>query len=123
MHFTPPPGTPMPPTPQSASFGGGGAPPSANGAGAGAGGQGGQQGPPQLVLPNPALAQTNPEMKKKTELKYTDANFSPVSFLCFRFGGFVGWFRFFATAQTALLDYAFLLICQHANRADTFSVM
>ncbi|TFK75048.1 hypothetical protein BDN72DRAFT_811918 [Pluteus cervinus] len=31
----------------------------------------------QLVLPNPTLAQTNPDLKKKTELKYTDANFSP----------------------------------------------
>ncbi|KAF9005000.1 hypothetical protein BDQ17DRAFT_1424169 [Cyathus striatus] len=33
--------------------------------------------PPQLTLPNPALAQTNPEFKKKTELKWADANFSP----------------------------------------------
>jgi hypothetical protein len=28
-------------------------------------------------LPNPALAQTNPVIKKKTALKYEDANFAP----------------------------------------------
>ncbi|KAI0027057.1 hypothetical protein K488DRAFT_74844 [Vararia minispora EC-137] len=33
--------------------------------------------PPALVLPNPALAQTNPDLRKKTDLKYPDANFSP----------------------------------------------
>lgn len=86
MNFTPPPGTPMPPTPQSDSFA---IPPpnvlQASGSGAGgavngglANGGGNVVQPPQLVLPNPALAQTNPEMKKKTELKDTNANFSPV---------------------------------------------
>ena len=34
--------------------------------------------PAQLVLPNPALQQENPPFKKKTILKYEDANFSPV---------------------------------------------
>ncbi|KAI0293578.1 hypothetical protein BC826DRAFT_1091825 [Russula brevipes] len=33
--------------------------------------------PPPLTLPNPSLAQTNPEMKKKTVLKYSEPNFSP----------------------------------------------
>jgi hypothetical protein len=33
----------------------------------------------QLVLPNPALRQTLPDLKKKMALKYDDANFSPVS--------------------------------------------
>ncbi|KAI0063411.1 hypothetical protein BV25DRAFT_1802435 [Artomyces pyxidatus] len=33
--------------------------------------------PPQLTLPDPTLAQTNPELKKKTSLKYEDPNFSP----------------------------------------------
>ncbi|KXN93325.1 hypothetical protein AN958_00249, partial [Leucoagaricus sp. SymC.cos] len=37
----------------------------------------GQSKPPQLTLPNPALKQTLPEFKKPTELKWTDANFSP----------------------------------------------
>jgi len=32
--------------------------------------------PPQLTLPNEALAQTNPEFKKATSLKYSDPNFS-----------------------------------------------
>jgi hypothetical protein len=31
----------------------------------------------QLVLPNPGLHQTNPDLKKKTAVKYADANFSP----------------------------------------------
>jgi len=30
-----------------------------------------------LVLPNPALRQTLPDLKKKMALKYEDANFSP----------------------------------------------
>lgn len=34
----------------------------------------------QLVLPNPSLKQTNPDIKKKMVLKYEDANFSPVCF-------------------------------------------
>lgn len=34
----------------------------------------------QLVLPNPALRQTIPDLKKKMSLKYDDANFSPVRF-------------------------------------------
>ncbi|KAA1478428.1 hypothetical protein DENSPDRAFT_861852 [Dentipellis sp. KUC8613] len=38
---------------------------------------GGSSAPPPLTLPNPALAQTNPDSKKKTDLKYPDANFSP----------------------------------------------
>jgi len=33
--------------------------------------------PPPLTLPNPSLAQTNPELKKKTVLKYSEPNFSP----------------------------------------------
>ncbi|PFH46448.1 hypothetical protein AMATHDRAFT_154940 [Amanita thiersii Skay4041] len=33
--------------------------------------------PTQPTLPNPALAQKNPEFKKATELKYQDANFAP----------------------------------------------
>ncbi|KAF8230553.1 hypothetical protein L208DRAFT_1281285 [Tricholoma matsutake] len=33
--------------------------------------------PTQPTLPNPALAQTNPVIKKKTALKYEDANFAP----------------------------------------------
>jgi len=33
--------------------------------------------PPPLSLPNPALAQTNPDLKKKTVLKYSEPNFSP----------------------------------------------
>ncbi|KAI0306268.1 hypothetical protein B0F90DRAFT_1808024 [Multifurca ochricompacta] len=33
--------------------------------------------PPPLTLPNPALAQTNPELKKRTVLKYSEPNFSP----------------------------------------------
>ncbi|PPR01752.1 hypothetical protein CVT24_001815 [Panaeolus cyanescens] len=32
---------------------------------------------PVLTLPNPSLAQTNPEFKKPTDLKVKDANFSP----------------------------------------------
>ncbi|KAJ3505613.1 hypothetical protein NLJ89_g7323 [Agrocybe chaxingu] len=32
---------------------------------------------PKLILPNPSLAQTNPEFKKPTALKVKDANFSP----------------------------------------------
>ncbi|KAG5644857.1 hypothetical protein DXG03_007587 [Asterophora parasitica] len=39
--------------------------------------QGQQKAEGQLVLPNPALAQTNPSFKKATVLKYDDANFSP----------------------------------------------
>jgi hypothetical protein len=35
--------------------------------------------PPPLTLPDPSLAQTNPELKKKTVLKYPEPNFSPVS--------------------------------------------
>jgi len=31
----------------------------------------------QLILPDAALRQTNPDLKKKTALKYEDANFSP----------------------------------------------
>lgn len=34
---------------------------------------------PPLALPNPSLAQTNPSFKKATELKWANANFSPVS--------------------------------------------
>ena len=34
--------------------------------------------PPQLTLPNPALAQTNAPFKKPTDMKWTDPNFSPV---------------------------------------------
>ncbi len=30
-------------------------------------------------MPDPSLAQTNPELKKKTVLKYPEPNFSPVS--------------------------------------------
>ncbi|PSR77482.1 hypothetical protein PHLCEN_2v7913 [Hermanssonia centrifuga] len=33
--------------------------------------------PPELRLPNPALSQTNTPFKKATELKWSDANFSP----------------------------------------------
>jgi hypothetical protein len=33
--------------------------------------------PPPLSLPNPSLAQTNPDLKKKTVLKYSEPNFSP----------------------------------------------
>jgi len=33
--------------------------------------------PPPLTLPNPSLAQTNPDLKKKTVLKYSEPNFSP----------------------------------------------
>ena len=33
---------------------------------------------PELRLPNPTLAQTNPPFKKATEMKWGDANFSPV---------------------------------------------
>jgi len=33
--------------------------------------------PPELKLPNPALAQTNTSFKKSTELKWSDPNFSP----------------------------------------------
>ncbi|KAK2459442.1 hypothetical protein APHAL10511_008553 [Amanita phalloides] len=33
--------------------------------------------PTQPTLPDPALAQTNPEFKKPTDLKYKDANFAP----------------------------------------------
>ncbi|KAF5384057.1 hypothetical protein D9615_003141 [Tricholomella constricta] len=36
-----------------------------------------QAPPTQLVLPNTALAQTNPPFKKSTVLKYDDPNFSP----------------------------------------------
>ncbi|KAF9443426.1 hypothetical protein P691DRAFT_808961, partial [Macrolepiota fuliginosa MF-IS2] len=36
-----------------------------------------QSKPPQLTLPNPVFAQTLPEVKKPTELKWTDPNFSP----------------------------------------------
>ncbi|VDB89627.1 unnamed protein product [Peniophora sp. CBMAI 1063] len=32
---------------------------------------------PQLRIPDPSLAQTNPDLKKKTDLKWSDANFSP----------------------------------------------
>ncbi len=39
----------------------------------------GQSKPPQLTLPNPAFAQTLPEFKKPTDLKWKDPNFSPVS--------------------------------------------
>ncbi|KAF7976522.1 hypothetical protein HWV62_6343 [Athelia sp. TMB] len=35
----------------------------------------------QLVLPNPALRQIIPDLKKKMDLKYADANFSPVCLL------------------------------------------
>jgi hypothetical protein len=35
--------------------------------------------PPPLMLPDPSLAQTNPDLKKKTVLKYPEPNFSPVS--------------------------------------------
>ena len=38
-----------------------------------------QTSAPQLTLPDPSLAQTNPDLKKKTDLKWSDANFSPVS--------------------------------------------
>ncbi|KAI0685399.1 hypothetical protein BC835DRAFT_1290306 [Cytidiella melzeri] len=38
---------------------------------------GGSAPPPELRLPNPALAQTNTPFKKATELKWSDANFSP----------------------------------------------
>lgn len=38
-----------------------------------------QPSAPQLTLPDPSLAQTNPDLKKKTDLKWSDANFSPVS--------------------------------------------
>ncbi|KAI0263413.1 hypothetical protein BC834DRAFT_924937 [Gloeopeniophorella convolvens] len=38
---------------------------------------GGPATPPPLTLPNPALAQTNPELKKKTVLKYSEPNFCP----------------------------------------------
>lgn len=34
--------------------------------------------PAELSLPNPGLSQTNPPFKKSTELKWSDANFSPV---------------------------------------------
>ena len=37
--------------------------------------------PPPLSLPNPSLAQTNPDLKKKTVLKYSEPNFSPVSLI------------------------------------------
>lgn len=42
---------------------------------------------PILTLPNPSLAQTNPEFKKTTDLKVNDPNFSPVHFrsLCLLF--------------------------------------
>lgn len=33
---------------------------------------------PVLTLPNPSLSQTNPEFRKQTDLKFKDANFSPV---------------------------------------------
>ncbi|KAI9511087.1 hypothetical protein F5148DRAFT_1326346 [Russula earlei] len=33
--------------------------------------------PPPLTLPNPSFAQTNPELKKKSVLKYSEPNFSP----------------------------------------------
>jgi len=36
-----------------------------------------QTQPPPLVLPNAALEQKYTPFKKKTELKYADANFSP----------------------------------------------
>ncbi|KAG5650751.1 hypothetical protein H0H81_011163 [Sphagnurus paluster] len=36
-----------------------------------------QEPPTQLVLPNTALAQTNPPFKKTTALKYADPNFCP----------------------------------------------
>ncbi|TFY74145.1 hypothetical protein EWM64_g9867 [Hericium alpestre] len=42
-----------------------------------AGGRSALEAPPQLTLPNPALAQTNPDLKKKSDLKYPDPNFSP----------------------------------------------
>jgi hypothetical protein len=51
-------------------------------------------GPPPLTLPNPSLAQTNPELKKKTMLKYPEPNFSPVS-LKLRFSVF---YRFLITS-------------------------
>jgi hypothetical protein len=38
----------------------------------------GQVRQPKLTLPNPSLAQTNAEFKKATDLKFKDANFSPV---------------------------------------------
>jgi len=38
---------------------------------------------PVLTLPNQAMSQTNPEFKKATELKVTDANFSPVGIFLF----------------------------------------
>jgi hypothetical protein len=34
---------------------------------------------PVLTLPDPSRAQTNPDFKKPTDLKFKDANFSPVS--------------------------------------------
>lgn len=43
----------------------------------------GQSQPPQLTLPNPALRQTLPEVKKPTELKWADPNYSPVRFAIF----------------------------------------
>ncbi|KXN81495.1 hypothetical protein AN958_04519 [Leucoagaricus sp. SymC.cos] len=80
--FPPPPGGARPPfpppflppgvTPPPGFSGFSPPPPSA----AGVPGQG-QSKPPQLTLPNPALKQTLPEFKKPTELKWTDANFSP----------------------------------------------
>lgn len=36
--------------------------------------------PPALILPDESKRQTNPEFKKATELKWKDANFSPVGF-------------------------------------------
>ena len=38
---------------------------------------------PELRLPNPTLAQTNPPFKKATEMKWGDANFSPVRIFLF----------------------------------------
>ena len=43
----------------------------------------GQSQPPQLTLPNPALKQTLPEVKKPTDLKWADPNYSPVGFCNF----------------------------------------
>ena len=51
----------------------------------------------QLVLPNPALKQTNPDVKKKMVLKYEDANFSPVCSLSLRYAVVILTRVYFAT--------------------------
>ena len=52
---------------------------------------------PTLTLPNPALAQANPEFKKPTDLKVKDPNFSPVRF-------------FFDVIQSTML-----IVCRRRN--------